>query len=57
MQREQMKFRPGHYLTKEQQMVICVVLLLLLTGLAVKVWRTGHPPTTFPQKAAVTTPA
>jgi hypothetical protein len=32
------------YLTKEQQKVVCVTLLLLLTGLAVKVWRTMHPP-------------
>jgi hypothetical protein len=33
-----------NYLTKEQQKVLCVILLLLLTGLAVKTWRTGHPP-------------
>jgi hypothetical protein len=32
------------YLTKEQQKVLCVVLVLLLTGLAVKTWRTAHPP-------------
>jgi hypothetical protein len=31
------------YLTKEQQKVLCVVLILLLTGLAVKTWRTAHP--------------
>lgn len=31
------------YLTKEQQTVLCVVLGLLLTGLAVKTWRTAHP--------------
>ncbi len=31
------------YLTKEQQKVLGVVLLLLLTGLAVKTWRTAHP--------------
>jgi hypothetical protein len=31
------------YLTKEQQKVLCVILLLLLTGLAVKTWRTAHP--------------
>ncbi|HTD66298.1 MAG TPA: hypothetical protein VK846_07190 [Candidatus Limnocylindria bacterium] len=36
------------YLTKEQQLVLCVILLLLLTGLAVKTWRTAHP-----QKQAV----
>ena len=32
------------YLTKEQQKVLCVILFLLLTGLAVKTWRTAHPP-------------
>ena len=31
------------YLTKEQQKVLCVILLLLLVGLAVKTWRTAHP--------------
>ena len=31
-------------LTKQQQLFLCVVLLLLLTGWAVKVWRTAHPP-------------
>ena len=39
------------YLTKEQQKVLAVILLLLLTGLAVKTWRTAHPPKT---PAAVT---
>ena len=33
-----------NYLTKEQQKVLCMILLLLLTGLAVKTWRTAHPP-------------
>jgi hypothetical protein len=32
------------YLTREQQKVLCVILFLLLTGLAVKTWRTAHPP-------------
>ena len=32
------------YLTKEQQTVLCVILFLLLTGLAVKTWRIKHPP-------------
>jgi hypothetical protein len=32
------------YLTKEQQTVLCVILFLLLTGLAVKTWRIQHPP-------------
>ena len=31
------------YLTKEQQKVLCVILLLLLTGLAVKTWRQAKP--------------
>jgi hypothetical protein len=31
------------YLTKEQQKVLCVILLLLLTGLAVRTWRLAHP--------------
>jgi len=31
-------------LTKQQQLFLCVVLLLLLTGWAVKAWRTAHPP-------------
>ena len=31
------------YLTKEQQKVLCVILLLLLTGLAVRTWRIAHP--------------
>ena len=34
------------YLTKEQQKVLTMILLLLLTGLAVKTWRTAHPPKT-----------
>ena len=33
-----------NYLTKEQQKVLCMVVLLLLIGLAVKTWRTAHPP-------------
>jgi hypothetical protein len=31
------------YLTKEQQRVLIVVVLLLLSGLAVKVWCVKHP--------------
>jgi hypothetical protein len=30
-------------LTRQQQTVIGVVILLLLTGWAVKAWRTAHP--------------
>ena len=32
-------------LTKQEQMVLCVVLGLLLTGWAVKTYRRAHPPT------------
>jgi hypothetical protein len=31
-------------LTRQEQFVIVAVLLLLLTGWAVKVYRTAHPP-------------
>ena len=31
-------------LTKQQQLFLCVVLLLLITGWAVRAWRTAHPP-------------
>jgi hypothetical protein len=31
-------------LTKQEQLVLCVVMALLLVGAAVKAWRTGHPP-------------
>jgi len=31
-------------LTKQEQLVLCVVLSLLLVGWAVKAWRTAHPP-------------
>ncbi len=30
-------------LTKQEQMVLCLVLALLLTGWAVKTWRTARP--------------
>jgi hypothetical protein len=40
------------YLTKEQQTVLCVIIFLLLTGLAVKTWRTAHPPKDRPVSAA-----
>ena len=36
------------HLTKEQQKVLCIVVLLLLVGLAVKTWRLAHPPTHHP---------
>ena len=31
------------HFTKQEQMVLTLVLLLLLTGLAVKTYRTAHP--------------
>jgi hypothetical protein len=33
-------------LTKQEQFVLCLVMLLLLTGWAVKVYRTAHMPMT-----------
>ena len=33
-------------LTKHEQLVLCGVFGLLLVGLAVKTWRTSHPPAT-----------
>jgi hypothetical protein len=33
-------------LTKQEQLVLCIVLGLLLTGWAVKTYRTAHPETT-----------
>jgi hypothetical protein len=32
------------HLTKQEQFVLCIVTVLLLTGGAVKAWRTAHPP-------------
>ena len=40
------------YLTEEQQKVLCVILLLLLTGLIVKTWRTAHPPDAIADQTA-----
>ena len=40
-------------LTKQEQLVLCVVLGLLLTGWMVKAYRTAHPPTAVTR---VTTP-
>jgi hypothetical protein len=31
-------------LTKQEQLVLCIVVGLLLTGWAVKTWRAAHPP-------------
>jgi hypothetical protein len=38
-------------LTKQEQLVLCVVLGLLLTGWAVKTYRTAHPETATSQTA------
>jgi hypothetical protein len=38
-------------LTKQEQTVLCIVLGLLLTGWAVKWYRTAHPPQTTVQSA------
>jgi len=38
-------------LTKQEQLVLCIVLGLLLTGWAVKVYRAAHPPAVATQQA------
>jgi hypothetical protein len=38
-------------LTKQEQMVLCIVLGLLLTGWAVKTYRTAHPTQAVTQSA------
>jgi hypothetical protein len=38
-------------LTKQEQLVLCIVLGLLLTGWAVKSYRTAHPPKVTIQQA------
>jgi hypothetical protein len=38
-------------LTKQEQLVLCVVLGLLLTGLAVKTYRAANPPSAASQTA------
>jgi hypothetical protein len=38
-------------LTKQEQLILCIVLGLLLTGWAVKTYRTAHPATTTIQEA------
>jgi hypothetical protein len=39
------------YLTKQEQLVLCLVLGLLLTGWAVKTYRVAHSPTLAAQSA------
>jgi hypothetical protein len=38
-------------LTQQEKLIICLVLGLLLTGLAVKYYRAAHPATTSSQPA------
>jgi hypothetical protein len=38
-------------LTQQEQLVLCLVLGLLLTGWAVMTYRTAHPPATAAQTA------
>lgn len=40
-----------NWLTKQEQLVICLIVGLLLTGLAVKYYRAAHPPVTSSQPA------
>jgi hypothetical protein len=39
-------------LTKQEQLVLCIVLGLLLTGWAVKTYRAAHPATAVTRVAA-----
>jgi len=36
-------------LTPQEMLILCIVFGLLVTGLAVKYYRTAHPPTTSSQ--------
>jgi len=38
-----------NWLTKQEQFIICIVIGLLVTGLAVKYYRAAHPATTSSQ--------
>ena len=38
--------RQVKYLTKQEQIVLCLILALVLAGWAVKVYRTAHPANT-----------
>jgi hypothetical protein len=40
-----------NWLTKQEQFIICIVIGLLVTGLAVKYYRAAHPATTSSQPA------
>jgi hypothetical protein len=43
---------PVNRLTKQEQLVLCIVLGLLLTGWAVKTYRAAHPPAAVTRVAA-----
>jgi len=36
------------FLTKQEQMALCLIFVLLLTGWAVKTWRAAHPAANVP---------
>jgi len=36
------------YLTRQQQLAVCVIIFLLLTGWAVRAWRQANPPAPKP---------
>jgi hypothetical protein len=40
-----------NWLTKQEQLIICLIIGLLVTGLAVKYYRTSHPAATNSQPA------
>ena len=40
-----------NWLTKQEQLIICLIIGLLVTGLAVKYYRTNHPHATSGQPA------
>jgi hypothetical protein len=39
-----LRFGNVNRLTKQEQLVLCIILGLLLTGWAVKAYRSAHPP-------------
>ena len=36
------------FLTKQEQLALCLIFVLLLTGWAVKTWRAAHPAAAVP---------
>ena len=40
-----------NWLTRQEQIVLCIVIGLLLTGLLVKYYRAAHPPAAVSQSA------